>query len=329
VLAQEYLVIGGQQRNARSLGEREEGWYKFQRGVMLSARPEPLAVLQLLDYVSPPEVCAPDEPAILFKSGTVVGDRLYACTQTEVLVYQLPDLTLVEYASAPCFNDVHHVHPTPHGSLLVAISGLDGVVDVSHSGEVLQEWSTMGGTIWDRFSPDVDYRRIASTKPHQSHPNQVFYIDDEPWVTRFEQRDAVSLRDPKRRIAIDIERVHDGAVVDRHVYFTTVNGHIVVANVDTLVVEDIFDINPLYPDDVLLGWCRGIHVDGDIAWVGFSRLRLTAVRENLSWVRNRFRRHLATRIACINLRTYAVIAEIDVQAHGLDAVFSIHPFPTH
>ena len=35
-----------------------------------------------------------------------------------------------------------------------------------------------------------------STKPHLAHPNHVFHIGDEPWATRFQQKDAVSLLDP-------------------------------------------------------------------------------------------------------------------------------------
>ena len=44
----------------------------------------------VVDYVSPREACPPEDPAILFKSGTLVGDRLYVCTQTEVMVYRVP-----------------------------------------------------------------------------------------------------------------------------------------------------------------------------------------------------------------------------------------------
>jgi hypothetical protein len=58
-----------------------------------------------------------EQPAILFKSGTLQGDLLYTCTQTEVMVYRVPSVRAVAYVSLPHFNDVHHVRPTPDGNL--------------------------------------------------------------------------------------------------------------------------------------------------------------------------------------------------------------------
>ncbi len=320
-------VTGGQQRNARSMLEGDAYWYKYHKGLILEVDTVTGQAERRAEYVSPPDVCADEDPAILFKCGTMAGDKLYVSTQTEVLVYNLPDFTLGTYISLPCFNDVHHVRPSRDGHLLVANSGLDMVLEITSDGEVLRIWNTLGEDPWSRVTQEADYRRVTSLKPHRSHPNHIFYLGDEPWVTRFEQRDACSLTNPVKRIDIGIERVHDGHLFDGHLYFTTVNGCIAIANVETLQVEEVIDLNTIAPPDVVLGWCRGLLVEDGTVWVGFSRLRLTKIRRNISWVRQGFRQLLPTRIACYDLRRRTCITEIDLQEHGLDAVFSIFPVP--
>jgi hypothetical protein len=320
---QSLYVIGGQQRHNRSMREREADWYEYREGLILRVDTSTGCVYRCVEYVSPPEVCAEEDPAILFKSGTLENGKLYASTQTEVMAYGVPDFQLDAYLSLPCFNDVHHVRPTPEGNLLVAISGLDMVIEVTWNGDVLREWNTLGEDPWARYSREIDYRRVASTKPHQSHPNQVFYIGEDIWVTRFQQRDAVCLTNPHKRLPIDIQLVHDGLVHKGRVYFTTVNGCVVIANAETLEIERCVDLNELSDKNAHLGWCRGILVDDTRIWVGFSRLRLTKVRENLSWVRWGFKQHLPTRVACYDLAEGRCVTEVDLQEHGLDAVFSI------
>lgn len=78
-------------------------------------------------------------------------------------------------------------------------TGLDMVVRVTPEGRVLEEWDVLLEPAWQRFSRDIDYRKIVSTKPHRSHPNFVFELGDEVWVTRFEQRDAICLTAPQKR----------------------------------------------------------------------------------------------------------------------------------
>src|SRR5262249_317885 len=150
-----------------------------------------------------------------------------------VLIYSLPDFTLTDYISLPQFNDLHHVRPTSTGSLAVANTGLDQVVEMSREGRVLRLWSAVGGDPWDRFDPERDYRKVDSTKPHRSHPNYVFEVGEDLWGTRFEQRDALCLTGGGR-IAIDVQRPHDGITMGDKVYFTTVNGCIVIASLKTL-----------------------------------------------------------------------------------------------
>lgn len=320
-------VAGGQQRTLRPLNASMDDWYEYQRGVMLELDTATGQANLVVDYVSPADACPIEDPAILFKSGTLVGDLLYTCTQTEVLVYRVPSFDRVAYVSLPMFNDVHHVRPTPEGNLLVANTGLDTVVELTVSGEVVRNTNVLGDDPWQRFARDVDYRRIKTTKPHLAHPNHVFYIGDEPWATRFQQKDAVSLVDPTRRIEIGLERVHDGLVHEGHVYFTTVDGKVAIADTKSLDIVRILDLTEAHPADMLLGWARSLFIDGDHVWVGFSRIRPTKIRENVGWVLRGLKRDFGTHVGCYDLRTGISVAQVAVEQFGLSAIFGIYPAP--
>lgn len=318
------LVLGGQQRALRSALADDQNWYDYQKGLILQVNPATGAAATCVEYVSPPEACGEGDP-VLFKSGSVQDNTLYVCTQTEVLVYALPCFEQIGYVSLACFNDVHHVRPTPDGHLLIANSGLEMVLEVTLDGRVLREWNVLGDEPWEKFSKYVDYRKGVSTKPHKAHPNHVFYVGEDLWVTRFEQKDAMCLTRPGQRIQIGIERVHDGVIYDQLLYFTTVNGHIVIANPTTCKIEEVIDLNKMADQDTLLGWCRSIMIDEDKVWVGFSRIRPTKFRETLSWIRLGFNRSLPTHVACYDLKRNRCLAEVDLEKHGLNAVFSIFP----
>jgi hypothetical protein len=317
-------VVGGQQESLRPLHAGTQPWYRYRKGVVMRVHLPTQKVDTAFEYVSPAAVCPPEDPAILFKSGTLVGDNFYLCTQTEVLICHLTDFTRRHYISLPQFNDVHHVRPTPNGTLLVANTGLDMVMEVTVDGKVVREWSVLDADPWARFSRSVDYRVVASTKPHRSHPNYIFHIGTDIWVTRFEQRDAVCLTDPGKRIDIGLERVHDGIVHDNRIYFSTVNGEIAVVNQTTLRVEEVWNLNQSTPVGDLLGWCRGLLIENGRLWVGFSRLRPTKFRENISWVASGFKRSLPTRVCCYDLMSRAQLGSIDMETHGLNAIFSVH-----
>jgi len=317
-------VVGGEQREPRGLSAGGRDWYRFKRAIILAVDLESGDAQLVAEHVTPADRCAPDDPAILFKSSSIRDDRLYACTQTEILVYQLPDFRLVEYLSLPFFNDLHHVIATDAGTLLVAISGLDLIVELALDGTVLREWSALPDEDpWGRFSRSIDYRVVASTKPHHAHPNHVFLLDGEPWATRFEQRDAICLVRPDQRIDIGIERPHDGLTHGDSIYFTTVNSRVVVADRSDHKVKDIKDLTSAHPRDHLLGWCRGILVDGRTAWVGFSRVRPTKSRENVGFVLRGFRRDFGTRIDLYDLESTECLRQINLEDAGLGAVFSI------
>src|SRR5262249_46823007 len=129
--------------------------------------------------------------------------------------------------------------------------------------------------------------------------------------------------------SIGVERLHDGVVADGCIYFTSVKGDVVIVDAATLAILECIDLNRFHPEGTLLGWCRGLLVDGPRVWVGFSHIRPTKVRENIGWIAHGFRRGRATHVACYDLRERRCVTEIELEGHGLDAVFSILQAPAH
>lgn len=318
-------VVGGEQRQPRSLGAVGKEWRGYHRGIIVEVDVATQKVTVRVTHTSPREVRADVEPEILFQAGAVQDSRLYTCTGTEALVYSLPDFQQVGYVTLPWFNDVHHVIPGPDGDLLVANAGLEMVLQVTLEGEVRRVWNVLGEDPWERFSPTTDYRKIASTKPHRAHPNYLFRTGDDIWATRFQQGDAICLTDPSRHIQVSGQRIHDGFVRGDRIYFTTVSGSVIVVHAATLEIIEVINLNAMHPEGILLGWCRGLMIDGDLMWVGFSRIRPTKVRENVGWITRGFRQVQGTHIACYDLRRKICVANIDLEPAGLNAVFGIFP----
>ena len=316
-------VGGGQFRS--SVFQKLEEWESCKRAMLVEIDPGTKRSRNCVEYDSPKEA-APDQlPAILFKSSTMRNNKLYTCTSTEVMVYDLPSFRLATYISLPCFNDLHHVYPTAQGTLLIMVTGLDMVAEVSLEGELLRHWDVMGQDTWSIFPRNTDYRKIATTKPHRAHANHIFQLGDEIFVTRLQQRDAISLQDPQRRIEIGIQRPHDGFLFNGSLYFTTVDGHVVTANPKTLQVERILDLNQMSGSSgESLGWCRGLcPVDERFLWVGFSRVRPTKFRENLNWIRQQKRNHRPSHIALYDLQSGSCVEEIETEPHGIGVVFTL------
>ena len=317
-------IMGGKQRV--SFGRAPEHT-QFETAVV--AKVSDAGTEKVLEYQTPKEHLAPEKKSTVFKAATIDGDAAYLCTETEILVCSFPAFEIQRVISLPCFNDLHHVTPGPNGTLWVAVTGLDAVAEITSDGDLLRLIDVMGRDVWDRFSKQTDYRLVASTKPHESHPNYVFFIDDKPWATRFHQRDAVCLDDPKKTIPILESPSHDGHVVGDHVIFTSVDGHVIRANY-RIGEKEVFDLNELSTEpNRPLGWCRGLLPCQEGMWVGFSRIRYTKLKHNLSWIRHGFSDHapLPTRISLYDLDDFRLIREIDMEATDLNAVFSIHGDP--
>lgn len=318
-------LLGGKQR--KLLLKSEEEWNLYESALILELDTVSGDVRTCVEYKTRSDARAHEQSSSLFKSGTLVGDVLYACTNTEILVFKLPQFELVNYVSLPCFNDVHHVTPSRDGSVLVVSTGLDMVVRLTPQGQVIEQWSVLGGTPWVRFSREIDYRKVATTKPHQSHPNFAFELGGDVWVTRLRQRDAICLTDTGKRIDIALESPHDGLVYGRDIYFTLVDGRLAVASTATLTVHRVSDFKTMDDPNALLGWCRGVlPLADDKFWVGFTRVRKTRFTENVLWIKGVLREGMLedpTHIALYDVRLGRCLQRFDLEPHGMNIIFSI------
>lgn len=318
------IVTGGKQKeDAQSRKE----WTRYEKAIILVFDFDSLTLVKKIEYVSPREATPESEYNVLFKAGDIHNNILYVCTQTEVLMYELPSFKQVGYVSHPWFNDVHHVRLSPEGNLVIANTGLDNVLIVNPKGEMIKEISALGQNTWDRFNPETDYRKILTTKPHYAHNNYTFYINNELWTTRLMQKDAINLENPDEKIKIEVEKPHDGLVVGNSVFFTTVDGHIVEADTISKMIKQVVPLKPFFKEKNAVGWCRGIAAVGENRFItGFSRLRRTPLKENLTWLRGLIdpeSNPLPARIALLNLETQKAEWQILLKEYEMDAVFSI------
>jgi hypothetical protein len=326
-------VLGGRQRRSL-LKEPVKEWRWYDTALILEVDTATGAVRTCVEYKTPPEVRAGDNASINFHSGALIGDTLYTCTATEVLIFKVPQLQQIGYFSLPCFNDLHHVTPTFDGHLLVVNTGLDMVVKCTRQGQVIAEWSVLDEPPFARFSREIDYRKWETTKPHVSHPNYAFELDGETWVTRFNQRDAVSLNGSRKRIEIAIERPHDGIVAGERILFTSIDGKVVIVNRHTLRAEQIFDLRAIQDRDgqVLPAWCRGLlPVDERKIWVGLTRVRTTQFRENIRWIKTVVHEGTVvkpTHIALFDIVDKQCLKEFDLEPYGMNAIYGIFHAPT-
>jgi len=299
---------------------------RFDQALILRLETETKSATRLVNYETPTHAKAHRASSSVFASGTLSENRLYICTYTEVIVFDLPSFRQLAYISLPRFNSLHHVRPTVRGTLLVVNTGLDEVVEVTLKGVVVREWSVLGEPMWTRFSPRVDYRKVASTKPHLSHPNYVFEISNDVWVTRFHQRDAVCLTRPSQSINIALERPHDGVLWDGRIYFTTVNGHLVIADATSLQIVSALDLRNFvgYPFRGR-AWCRGLMVvDSRTVCVGFTRIRKTALMRTGNWIKHGFHEVDApTHIATFDLLEGRCLSAVDLERHEMNLLFGV------
>ncbi|WP_455920428.1 hypothetical protein [Priestia megaterium] len=318
---EQYYIIGAQQKT-----DILKDWEQYKKGIILKISPENNSVEKCIEYTSPPEVCSKENPSVSFTAGTLSNKHLYVGTHTEVLVYSLPDFHKVGYISLPCFNEIHHVCPTSEGNLLVVNTGLDTILEITAQGEILNEWHVMGENVWEYFSQDVDYRKVPTTKPHKSHPNYVFKLGDDVWATRCLQKDAICLTNPSKKINIGRQLVHDGVVVEELIYFTQVDGYIVVVDIHTLEVVKVYNLKEMTDTDIPLGWCRGIKVlNANKVIVGFTRIRPTKKvgSDGKVYWKGEYG-ILPTRIACYDLKLGIILWEQRLEDYDMNAIYSIH-----
>ena len=326
-MPEKYLILGGRQ-HARA-AERDE-WFRYEAAIAVVLDISTGDAECVFEHVSPDAARPGPESAVLFKAGTIHEGNLFACTQTEVIQYDLPSFEQINYWSLPCFNDVHHVTPAESGDLLIASTGLDAIVRLSREGKVIDIADVLGEQTWELFDPEKDYRKVPTTKPHRAHPNFVFECGGETFATRFNQKDAISLSSGKRFGPFPAPP-HDGISTEESVFFTTIDGRVIEADASSREIRNIVDLREIAGEDPRpLGWCRGVcPIENDRVLVGFSRIRKTRLRQNLQWIAARTPlgvRHARrpARVSVLDLRRNEIEAEFNLEETGLSAIFSIH-----
>lgn len=317
------LVTGGVQ--FEDAVERPHG-LRFKSAQLVDINLETGVTDTLVEYIANGDNYPPERPHSSFSSAGLEGDRLYLCTVTEVLEYSYPDLRLLRMVSYPFFQDLHHVKVIGE-RIAVVSTGLDLLVLLDRETlEPVEFINALGKDPWHRYSQEVDYRKVVSLKPHDVHPNHVFEINGSLWLTRFIQKDAICVDDFERRIKLDVGSPHDGLIHEGRVYFTTVNGHIVQVNAKTLEIECVIDLNVIEDSPGPLGWCRGLLIENDIAYVGFTRLRETRIKENVKWALRYFsssptRRD--TRIVAYDLENREKLSEAIFPKSSISVIYSV------
>ena len=273
-------------------------------------------------------------PNLEFTVGDIEADKLWLAMDTEIRLYQYPQLSLLKTFSHPCFHNIHSV-AVHEDELYVTSTGIDLVVVLDKvNGNIKRLFNVEGKPIWHRYSETTDYRKVHSTRPHDSHPNYVFWLDNQPWVTRCTQEDAVMLSDISKRIDISgpdkVISVHDGIVNGDYVFFTSVDSCIVIADIKTHKVIETVNVANLRGYGGLRGWCRGLYVSGDIFYVGFSRLRKTRRIDKIEWVSrliNKGKTIEDCSVLGINMVTREIVADYIIPTGMLDAIYAILPEP--
>jgi hypothetical protein len=319
------LVTGGEPyTNARNLHQEA----RFRKAKIVLINLDKSSCETLLNYeswIEPGKIRAHNS---IFAAGYRSLDKLYLCTNTEVFVYKYPDMELIAKASYPFFQNIHCVSEVA-GFVGVASTGLDMVILLDKfTLKPITFKNVLGKDPWHKHSPNIDYRRYISLKPHESHPNFLFELDGEIWVTRCQQRDVVCLDNMDHRIEIGGgTAIHDGIVDGKHIYFSGVDGRIIIVNKDTLNIEEVVDLNAIEATGRPLGWCRGLLVRDGIAYVGLSRLRNTNIKENIKWLL-RFGQQEPdryTRIGVYDLKKRKKLTEFIFDEIYLSGIYSILP----
>lgn len=325
------LITGGVLRpDGYELGE---GKY-YGCGKLIRLNTVSSAVVELIAMPEGNENFPDVHPNLEFTVGAFDADALWLTTDTEVRHYEYPSLRLIRTFSHPCFHNIHSV-AVRGDEIYVTSTGLDMVVVLNKDdGSIVRHINTEGKPPWHRFSPDIDYRKLHSTRPHDCHPNYVFWVDDEPWVTRCTQEDAVCMSDTNRRIDISGAKrpisVHDGVVHGDHVYFTTVDGSLVVADARSLERIDVIDISAMQGFGGSRGWCRGLYIEGNVGYVGFSRLRKTKRVEKIEWAKRLLMRGEIvdeSSVLAVDLGARKIISDFRIPAGMIDAIYTLLPDP--
>jgi len=318
----EYIYITGGKQYVDKV--RPE-WFLYEKGIILRLNLLTQKVEKVKEWIKPDKT---KDESIILKSGYRKDGLLYVCSQTEAVVISEETLETINIYTHPYFNDLHHVIPSStENNVLVVSTGLDAVFEINPSNEIIREWSTHTGDIWDKFDKTVDYRKVPTTKPHLIHPNHICRFQDQLWVTRLATEDALCLTAKKENHKMEVGKPHDGHIYKNNFCYTTVNGYVLMFDAFTGNLSRSINLNNTENSSKTLGWCRGLHfISEDVFLVGFTRIRNTKFKANLNWIKKSYHdlsKNLPTRIAAFSISENRFLYDVNLEKNELDAVFSI------
>jgi hypothetical protein len=120
--------------------------------------------------------------------------------------------------------------------------------------------------------------------------------------------------------------MHDGISRNGFYYWTTVNGKITVADANSLTITEQIDLKSIYANDEP-GWCRGLEIIDNLAFVGFTRFRKPSKSEFLKFA-IRGRKILNTHVLCYDLKAHRVIEDWFLP-HEDTVIYGIYRYPTN
>jgi len=318
--------------------ELGEGKY-YDKAVLLSLNLDTGYFKELLSISTGNQNTPDSNPNLEFTIGDIEPNNLWLTTDTEIRLYSYPELNVLKVFSHPCFHNIHSLAVRGE-QLYITSTGLDMVVILDkNTGEIIDRINTEYKPVWHRFSADIDYRKLHSTRPHDSHPNYIFWLDNQPWVTRCTPEDAVCLYDKRKRIDLtglsenpsqQELSVHDGIVKQGKIYFTSVDGCILIVDSGSLKLIETIELYKFKNYGGVRGWCRGLYIEGDLFYIGFSRLRKTKAKGKLAWL-SRFSNYLSpskqSSVLAFDMKKRIIVKDYPIPEDAIDAVYAILPEP--
>lgn len=258
-----------------------------------------------------------------FGFASYFNGKIYTCTFLEALVFDAETWEVVKVISEPWFNDLHHVYANDR-HILIVNTGLERVEIYDHAYNHLGFYNLLDVDTWERFDRHKDYRLVESVghKPDKWQANFLTEIDGQYWVTRFGNKDVISLDDPQQRFEIGTGNPHDGHCNGDYIYYTTTNNHIVIVDRETKGIVDDIDLVELDGRKEKIGWCRGLEIVGDCAFVGFSRLRQSKFRAMGHWIKYG-QRILPSQILQVDLKRREIVDRCVIEQDPGCTIFSI------
>jgi len=185
--------------------KNDENFILFNTAELLILDWNSKSVVKKINHVSEPEAL---NPSLMFKGCEVSEGVARVVTNTEIVEYDLNTYEKINVITDKTFNDLHAIMKHDNKYYIVN-TGLEMLQIADSKGEIIKEYNMAKSETWTRFDKNFDYRHTGSTKPHDSHLNNVFQIDNEIYVTRLLDKDASDLS-KKSVFNNDVSNPHDG-----------------------------------------------------------------------------------------------------------------------